>query len=330
MPNLDKLTQQALRAEYVAARDAYHLPSWIQKLAVIMEGSDHSVRLPWLGGVANAMALRGMVDSANKPSVNYIDLAVAEYQSGVEIPLRDMRRDKVGAVSRSILLNELAATEAEHWEALFSAAIIAGESTEGYDGEYFFDIDHKDVGGSYVTNQSNDITQTLSTEPAVKSGTTTKPSQEDLLFAVGRAIETICAFRDANGLFVNRNAKSFVAMFPMSMWVTAVGASKSLLAGYGVDQVLERFLAGTGMSLEIVASPYLASWTAKFAVFRADHPRKPMIGLEEELEPDVALKVFEPENSDYAKANEVFKLVARANRAVKMGEWRNACLVTLA
>lgn len=329
MPNLDRLTQQALRAEYQALREAYVRPSWLQKLAIIMEGNEHNVRLPWLGGIADGMAARSAINVASKPSAQYIDLAVGEYESGVEVPLRDMRRDKIGALSRATLLGELAKSESEHWEELFAAAIIAAESTTGYDGEYFFDDDHADSGGSYTTAQSNDINGDISTFPSIKSGSTTVPSQEDLLWTVGSAIQQICAFRDSNGRFVNRNAKSFVAMFPMSMWMASVGTSNSVLAGYGVDQILNRFMAGTGMDLEIVASPLLSSWTTKFAVFRADHPRKPLLGLEEELEPEVAVKIFEPANSDYAKDNEVFKVVARANRAVKMGDWRNACLVTL-
>ena len=329
MQDLSYLSDRALRGELAKAMAAYSPPAWLGKVLTHIPNGPNSIRLPWLGGLSAGMAERTGSGKVDRPGLNYIDMDVVEYEDGIEIPLKFMRRDQVGILTREKLLGGLARSNAMHLMKLAFAAIVAGTSTTGYDSQYIFDTDHTDPGAQYTTNQSNKINQDISAFPAVKSGSTTVPSIEDLVWAISVAIQTMAAFKDDKGEYVNEDASDFVAFFPHTMWSAACAASRSNLNGYGASNMLRDFMANENMNVEIVASPRLSSFTASFVVLRADAPQTPMVALDEALEPEIANKIRRPGNSDEASKKESVIYEVRANRVLKFGNWRNGIHVTL-
>lgn len=329
MPGFEYISERKLRSEYATARAAYKRPAWIDKVALLIEDAEDQARLPWIGGVTSGMKERTGQGQAEQANIQYVDIQVDEYENGVEIPYKSMRRDRVGLRVRETLMAELAASEARHWESMILAALAAGAATVGYDGQYVFDTDHADSGGAYTTNQANAGNVDISANPAVKTNSTTVPSVEDLVWGIAQVIQTMAAFRDNMGEYVNEHAREFVCFFPLTMWATAIGATKANLTGYGASNLLNDFLNSEDFKVQIVASPRLSAWTASFAVIRTDVPRKFLIGLEEELEPGIATKVFDLGNSDKAKRKEAWEMQIRRNRAIKAGDWRHGYLATL-
>jgi hypothetical protein len=328
MADLSILSERALRAEYALQQQSYSLPEWLRKVALLLSGEDR-VKLPWLGGITTGMKERTGSGQVEKPNAQYIDLDVVEYEDGIEIPYKDMRRDKLGMLSRGVLLGALARGEMLQWTKLVLAAIVAGSAVEGYDGQYIFDTDHADADGYYTTAQSNLVDQDISAMPVVKSGSVTVPSVEDLVWAAGKGIETMMAFKDNAGEYVNEDIGSVCVFLSSSMWLQAAAMSKNNLTGYGASNDLLSFQSASGVNIEFVASPRLSAFTDDMVIVRTDGPRPFVIGLEEDLEPDIETKIATPANSDYCRKEECVQYEIRRNRIIKLGDWRLSLKVTL-
>lgn len=326
MANLQYLTQQQITAEYARLRNAYQRPAWFGKVMTWLEG--HDKKAPWISGVVSGMEEYDPSKSTEKPVAQYIEMLVKKFKAGVEIPLEDMRRDLTNSLSREMILGELADRDMEHPEELFMDALIAGASTEGYDGQYFFDTDHVDSGGSYTTNQSNAINSDISAIPVANHGTTTAPSIEEFAWSILAGVRQMQSFKDSMGNYVNKRPKS-VAVFCSNSMFTQAMALNRMNEEYGGSNILNEIERKAGISIEVIADPYLSDWTTKFVVVRTDVRRTLALGLEEELEGEVALSIKSPANSDYCDAHECFTVKRRANRVVKLGDWRYAVQVTL-
>lgn len=326
--DLTLLSNRAIRAEYASAVRAYVRPAWVDQICHFFTDIAGKARYPWIGG-AMGMERRYGGDKVRKPMTKYIDLDTDEYVAGQEIPYKAMRADRTGVLARDIYMQELAKNIEEHWEELVGALIEAIETTDCYDGQYAVDTDHVDTGAAYTTAQDNDISVDISAYPSVKSGSTTKPSVEDIVWAAAETIRTMAAFRDDHGRFVNRTAKSYISFVPLTFWAAAIGASRTQLQGYGASSMLQAFLEDDGMTWRPIPLPWL-TWTTKILTIRTDAVRKPIVCLEEPLEADIAMKISRPENSDYAREHELIKIVRRSNRTLKFGDWRTLCMATLA
>jgi hypothetical protein len=327
MSDLNIVSQQAIRGEFLAALKAYQRPAWLSKILTTFVGPDN-LRLPWIGGISSGMALRTGSGVRERPNLQYIDLAVSEYEDGAEIPLRDMQRDVTGTLNRQLILNALAKHDQMHWEKLVMAALYAGTSTLCYDNAYFFADSHADADGSYTTAQDNNIDSDISGLPGGIHGSTTVPSIEEIIFAACDGIAKLVSFRDNMGEFVNEDMRSVIVFMSTSMMAQALAARQQLV-GNGQSNPLDAIKAQTGLEVEFVASPRLIGWTASLAVIRADSDRPVFVGLEEKLDPRLALKIYELDSSDEAKKKEAYMVERRANRKLKIGDWRNGCYVTL-
>jgi len=327
MANLQYLTTQQITAAYARLRNAYQKPAYLSKVMTWIDG--HSKKAPWVSGVVSPMdEFDPNNASKEKPVAQYIDLVVAKFKAGVEVPLEDMRRDLTGSLSREILLGELADRDMEHPEFLFLDALIAGATSESYDGQTFFDTDHVDVGGSYTTSQSNAIDSDISDIPVLNHNTTTNPSIQEFMWSVMAGIEQLQGFRDSMGNLVNRRVKSVAVFCSSSMYTQAMAISKENEESGG-SNTLREIEKKTGLSIEIISDSYLSAWTEKIVVVRTDVRRTLALGIEEELEGETALSVKSPANSDYCDDHECFTVKRRANRKVKLGDWRYAVQVTL-
>ena len=229
------------------------------------------------------------------------------FEATLEIPVTDMRRDKTGQIM--VRVHELADRTNSHWAQLLSRLIVAGESTPCYDGQYFFDVDHKE-GKSGA--QSNRLTAKKAADVM---------TEEEFRLAMLKGVEAILSFRDDQGEPLNENAHSFIVMVPTAMWHKAKSAiAVPLAVGGGTNpvKVLDE------LDLALVQNPRLP-WGDKFAVFRTDAAVRPFI-RQEETEVKVQA-IAEGSELEFKEGRHWYGVDTWRN--VGYGFWQHAALVNV-
>jgi phage major head subunit gpT-like protein len=296
--------------------------SWLPSVAWFNRHSNQaSEEYPMTGHVGPLEPDRGEGE-ASHPPVQRITVVNARFRRNLEIPRPDFRRDKTGQIAARI--GELAVKAgASHWSKLITDAMVAAESTVGYDGQYFFDTDHADPGAAYQTAQSNDITADISTYPVTHAGTTTSPSPAEAAHAIWDAIQQLYGLKDNEGEPTNEDALAFTVITGVNPIYKAVAAAVS---GMFIDGGNDNPLLKQRFVVQAYASPRLTTWTEKFAVFASHGTTRAFIAQEEKGSP--WLEELGP-SSEHAIRTDRALYIARASRNVAYGEWRKACLVTL-
>lgn len=291
--------------------------------------------LPWVNGVANMFnsdqasesypflgqnpVMREWIGGrqAKGWSANNLTVTNKHYEATIEIALRDLRRDKTGQVQARI--GEFASRQQTHWASLLSTLILAGPSTVCYDGQYFFDTDHSEGDSG---TQDNDITVDISLLPAAVHGALTAPSIEEMQQSILKGIAQILSFKDDKGEPMNENAREFLVVVPIGLFLTASAAVAAITTAALQQNLNPNQIAGLRINVEM--NPRL-TWTDSFAVFRTDSNIKAFIC---QSETDPVLKVKD-ENSEFAFDNDAIQLGIDAWRNVAYGYWQRACYVTM-
>jgi phage major head subunit gpT-like protein len=234
-------------------------------------------------------------------------LANKEWEGSLEIEKKDVADDRLGLYDGA--LTTLAQRAARHPDKLLMQAIMNGESTACFDGQFFFDTDHSwgDSG-----SQNNDLTYTAAT------GTT--PTEAEFMGAYEAARAAMMGFKDDNGeplhedvLTGVNSGMQFVCLVPKELEVTAKKAfNKTLTGGGDTNIVIDR--------PEVVMSTHLTS-SAKFYLLRVDVPLRPFIFQNRE-----ALTANVQGASDMNMKQLQMGTYARYN--VGYGAWWNAVLTT--
>lgn len=247
-------------------------------------------------------------------SENGVIIKNRKFESTLEISCDDIRRDKTAQIMTRV--REMADRDNAHWAKLICAALVAGESTVCYDGQYFFDTDHAE-GDSGA--QSNSLTYS--------SSTPTTPTVAQFSGAILKSMEGICGFVDNSGEPMNEEAQEFVVMVPVPFLSTAAAAIGSEIIVDGSTSRSNTVMAAGalgGFRISLRATPRLASWTTKFGVFRADGNVKPIIRQEEE-----ALRLSAiAEGSELEFNEDKWRFGTKAIRNVGYGYWQHAVLMT--
>ncbi len=288
--------------------------AWVGDVAMRMSSTQAIETYGWLG---SAPGLREFIGGRTPAELAETSFTVSnkDYEGSITFKSKDMRRDKLGMIQ--IRVNQLADRASDHPAKLLSSLIIAGEATNCYDGQFFFDTDHSE-GSSGA--QSNDITFDISDNGT--GGTATAPKADTVAGAILAAIQQIYTFKDDRGEPMNQGAAKFQVQVPVSFMAAGLEAIYSQLTGGGNTNVLKA-LEGK-FQIDLVPNPRL-TWTTKLAVFRTDDAAKPFILQEEDI-PDV---ISLGEGSEYEQLNkeQLFGIDWTGN--VAYGYWQHACLVTL-
>lgn len=304
------LSSRAIIGTFYRALEQDPGAAWIDALSMLFtsdqDGEDYNwigqspVMQEWIGG----RTAKGFTE-------NGIRIENKHFEATIEILLKDLRRDKTSQIMTRI--RELAERTNAHWASLLSSLIVAAESAECYDGQYFFDTDHEE-GKSGV--QSNDIQTDISALPAEVHGVATAPSVEEAQQAMMRSITQILSFRDDQGEPMNENAMQFLVMVPIPFYIT-FNKALMLPAGTGVSEVN----IPDNFNISIATNARLP-WTDQFATFRADGSVKPFI---RQQETDVMMKA-KAEGSEFEFDNDAHQYGVDAWRNVGYGYWQHACL----
>jgi phage major head subunit gpT-like protein len=300
------LTSRAVVGRFYRRLEEYAQTAWWTRLAMHFASNQESETYRWLGMVPQVREWVGgrQVRPLRSSGVTIVNKT---WEATVRVDADEQRRDKSGQIM--VRVNEMARRVATHPNKLLTSLILEGETTAGYDGQFFFDDDHVE-GDSGV--QSNDITFDVSTPTA--------PTEAEMHAAIVRAIGQVMSFRDDYGEPMNETAREFLVMVPMSF----LPATLVALAGQTVDASSNPLTAGEPFKVSWVANPRL-TWTTKFAVFRTDSPTRPFI-FQEELPVQVQVLA---EGSELEVNENQHQYGVKAVHAAGYGLWQDACLVTL-
>jgi hypothetical protein len=257
-------------------------PSWMDKIVETIP-SDQATEIYAGAGAVPAMT---EMQGGRKPSglrEFHFELENKEYESSIEIPSTDMRRDKTGQIQKKIA--ELSARADQHKVSLVSALIESGEAIVCYDGQYFFDETHS-VGDS--GSQSNLVEVKISELPtSVHGGAVTTPSPEEFALAALKGVEAILGFKDDKGQLINVGLTDFVIMAPLGLLSYGISAVYQGLQGYGATNIIDASRRA-GMTFDFAVNPDL-TWTDSIAVFGSSPFGKPYVVQDEDGPNFVAL-----------------------------------------
>lgn len=311
-----QLSSRAIMGMYFARLEASPGTAWIDGVSNLFtsdQGTEQykflgmsPVMQEWIGG----RQLQGFRQ-------NGVTIVNKHFESSVEIPIIDIRRDKTEQIRARI--EDLADRTVTHWASLLSTLLLNGASTVCYDGKYYFDTTH--VEGDSGT-QSNSINVDISDVESAPDNPA-MPTVKQIQWAIAAGIVQIMTFKDDRGEPMNDAASRFIVIVPPSLYPAAASAVNEISTRALQQNVNPNLLSG--MNVEIYMNPRLTSWTTKFAVFRTDSPLR---GLIRQQEYDVELKV-QAEGSPAEFERAVWQFGVDAWRNVGYGYWQRACLVTM-
>jgi phage major head subunit gpT-like protein len=292
--------------------------SWAGRISMPMPSDQGSEEYKWLG---QSPQMREWVGGRHAKGLreNGITIVNKKFESTLEIPVEWIQRDKTGQIK--VRINEMATRANAHWAKLLSTLIVNAESSVCYDGQYFFDTDHSEGDSG---SQSNDISVDISALATSVHGSTTAPSAGELQQCILQGAQKILGFLDDQGEPMNENAREFVVMVPLSLWIPALTAVGVPMLDSGNANVMQS-ASMDGFSFSIAANARLTSWTDKFAVFRAGSDVSAFIRQEEK---PITMKA-KAEGSEHEFDTDTHQYGIDARRNVGYGYWQNACLVTM-
>lgn len=282
---------------------------WVDQISMLFQSDQASETYPWLG---QSPTMREWIGGRNAKGLreNGITIANKKYEATLEIPVDWMRRDKTGQIQ--VRIDEMAQRTNAHWAKLLTVLIEAGESTNCYDGQYFFDTDHSEGDSG---SQSNDI--------SVDITTTTAPTAAEMETAILTATQKIMGFKDDQGEPMNEAARRFVVMVPPPFMAATAAALNNPIITTGPTSFTNTLVNLGGFSYQLAINPRL-SWTTKFALFRADGGASAIIRQEEEALQISALA--EGSEEEFKHDRHLYGI--KSMRNVGYGYWQKACLVT--
>lgn len=183
-----------------------------------------------------------------------------EWEDSVEFEKNDIDDDRIGMMQE--LAGDFGAEAMLHPDELLLEALVAGETTACFDGQYFFDTDHAwgDSG-----SQDNDLSATAA------SGTA--PTAAEFKTAFNAARVKILGYVNDQGKKLNRpilrGANKFLCLVPLEMQEAAEeGTAAALTTNGGTNVVIDK--------PEIVPCPSLTDST-KFYTFLMEGKLKPFV-----------------------------------------------------
>lgn len=314
--DLQLLSSRAIMGMYFARLEVDSGMAWIDGVSNLFNSDMASETYNFLG---QSPAMREWVAGrlAKGFSGNGVTIVNKHYEATIEVQKKDARRDKTPQIQARIA--EFADRAQSHWASLVSALLIAAPSTVCYDGQYFFDTDH--LEGDSGT-QSNKISVDISALPALVHGVVTAPSLEEMQQSILSGITSILSFKDDKGEPMNENARRFLVVVPVGLYIIGVAAVSTLAAATLQQNLNPNILAG--LTVDVQMNPRL-TWTDTFAVFRTDSPIRALI---RQTEQEVELKA-KAEGSEFEFDNDAWQFGIDAWRGVGYGYWQRACEVIM-
>lgn len=246
----------------------------------------------WLGP-RQAKTLRG---------ATYL-LTNREFEATVSVEKNDIDDDRMSLYD--LKFTQVGSRAATHPDKLLMQTVVAGASTQCFDGQYFFDTDHA-FGDS--GSQSNALTYNASNHAAVTTA--------EFKAAFRAAIKAMLAFKDDQGEPINQptfgRLKDLVCVVPIDLRDQAIEAFEQVIMSNDTNVVIDR--------PEVVTSAFMTDGT-KFQVYYLGDIVKPFIFQQRR-----PLKTWTKGENDPERRDVLFG--ADARYAIGYGAWWNAVETT--
>lgn len=313
---------------YFQALEMYAGTSWTSRLANTFTSTAASETY---AGIGNVPQLREWLGGKQPKGFTEQSLVITnkDYEATLRIKNKDRRRDKTGQLQARI--GELAQRALSHDAALLSTLIVNGAATtyaSCYDSKALFADDHS-VGssGTIDNNISVDISALPTGDTTGSHGSTTAPSVGEMALSIQAAITALYGFKDDQGEPANEFMSEVIVMVPPGLSAVAQASVSSVYMAQGMSNPIvlgQKSPSGAMLRVDVVVNPRL-TWTAQFAVFRADAPFKPLI-IQQEVAP--VLKALAEGSDNEFMNNEVLFSVEKSGN-VGLGRFDEAVLVTM-
>lgn len=308
------LTSRAIIGAYYHRLAQLTGASWVPQLSMTFNSDQESETYKWLGAVPQMREWIG--GRAAKGFREYgITITNKDWESTMEVLVKEMRRDKTGQIM--VRIGELARRTLSHDAKLLTTLIEGGSSGVCYDGQYFFDTAHSEGDSG---TQDNDLTTAIVLK--------TSPTVAEMSTAIYAMIAKLIGYKDDQGEPMNEDALSFLVMVPVAG--TFLQAAQSAVADATIvsgsttmTNALASAVAKGKFNVEVVPNPRL-TWTDTFAVFRTDADVKPLIiQLEDPVSIDA---IAEGSELEFKEKKHWYGVQKSGN--VGYGYWQFACLQT--
>lgn len=250
--------------------------TWWPRIGMQFPSNNDSETYKWLGA---APAMREWIDGRQPTRFKGEGITIVNdyYESSVAIFKEELRRDQTGQIR--LRIEEMARKAALHPGNLFTDALIAGKTTNCYDGEFFFDSDHEEGASGVQSNllTSGDVAALNVVDP-------NNPTPDEMVKAILGIINHFYTILDDKGDEFNGGAQQFLVMTPVTgtlftSALEAVSANFLSVAGGGTrDNTLRQF------NIDVVPNVRLGTvggWDDQILVFRTDASAAPLILQEE-------------------------------------------------
>ncbi len=305
------LGSRAIIGEFFMALEQNLGQSWIPLLSNIFQSDQESEEYKWLGQVASMRKWVGGRQATKVREQGFI-IKNQRFEATLEILKDELTRDKTGQVL--IRIRELAQRTNAHWGKLLSTLILDGAASLAYDGQFFFDTDHKEADEAA---QSNKISVTV-VAPAT-------PTAGEMEIAILKAVEQLLTLHDDRGEPINEDARQFLVMTGPQYLAPAAAALKNPIVIDGGGPRTNTLVNLGGYVFELAINSRLLSASTKVFVFRTDSETKGFIRQEEEgVEVDA-----QAEGSAIEFNERKHHYGVTASRNVGYGFWQRAVEVTI-
>ncbi len=296
--NQPRITCEGIQGMFYHALNVYKGLSWVDRIAMRFDSTMEIEEYAWLG-MPPAMRERLGKMIVKHMRENGMTIKNKEFEATLGISTNLIRRNKTQQIQMRV--RDFARKATGHDAMNLSTFLVNGTgSTNGlsYDGQYFFDTDHR-IGDSGTMKNL----LTSSEVASLNVGTATVPTPAEVMKAVLDVIGYMLNYKDDQGDYINAEANEFLVMVGTGLMGPFAQAftGKTLDNGSGaidntlmaMDKIIDKF------KISLAVNPRVNSWTDKFAIFRTDAPSKPLI-IQEEV--PLSMDVFD-ENSEYARLN---------------------------
>ncbi len=314
---IEQITSRAVKSEFKRAIEVAKPPGWVDVVANRFTSDQASEDYAWLGSTP---ALREWIGGRNAKGFRENELTIKNrhFEATMEVLVKDMRRDKMGMIAARV--GDLVKRAMTHPASLLTTLIEDGESTECYDGQYFFDTDHSEGDSG---TQSNDLSVDISALAVATAGSTTAPAVAEFQGAIAQGVQQMMSIVDDKGEPINEELNNILVMVPVPFYNVAMQALATPAQVAETQSVLSALQSD--YSIRAVVNPRL-SWTTKFALFDAGAAIKPLI-FQRETAINVASKA---EGSEFEFDHKAHQYGVDYWGNVAYGLWQKACLITLA
>lgn len=308
MASLTYLTENQIIDRYFARLADNTGNGYVNRIAELFKVGTGTVNYPWLGQVPSMRAW-GEGRSAKSLAQQRSQITNTHYEISIDISTEDLIRDNTGQILKRV--DELADQSNNHWGELITALILAGDTTDCYDGlKYYAKADSPHTEGSSGT-QVNYLTSTEVTSLDVT--TATAPTASEMSAAVLDCIAYMLGYKDNQGNPVNNTARNWLVLTGApKVWTSAVAGIKSTIINNTTNAI-----ANSGLNIDVEYDSRLAAETSSFYLFRTDASVKPFI-RQYETEPELRILGA---GSEHEFNNHSWRVGVDSWRGVGYGYW---------